>query len=70
MLTLLPLLLHTANAAPQNYAFLSNKGLLYVKVYKEDTLASAAAHNHAIQAVGWSGKANWDIDDFSSCVRN
>ena len=61
------ILLSTALAAPQDYAFLANQGLLYVKVYKADTIAAAAAHDHAIQAVGWSGKATWDIENISSC---
>jgi polyisoprenoid-binding protein YceI len=68
MLTLFALILNSALAAPQDYAFLANKGLLYVKVYKQDTIASAAAHNHAVQANGWSGKATWDPDDLSTCT--
>jgi polyisoprenoid-binding protein YceI len=67
MLTILSLLINTAMAAPQNYGFLSNKGLLFVTVNKADTLLSGVAHDHAIQAVGWSGKATWDVDDFSAC---
>ena len=66
MLSLL-LLANNAIATPQDYAFLSNKGILYVQVYKAETLASAASHDHAIQAVGWSGKATWDHEDYSSC---
>jgi polyisoprenoid-binding protein YceI len=57
-----------AFAAPQDYAFLSNKGVLFVQVFKADTLASAASHDHAIQAIGWSGKANWDHEDYSTCT--
>ena len=66
MLSLL-IIINNALATPQDYAFLSNKGILYVQVYKADTLASAASHDHAIQAVGWSGKSTWDHDDYSSC---
>ena len=67
MLTFLYLLVAVALATPENYVFSATKGLLYIKVLKADTIASAAAHNHAIQAVGWSGKATWDKDDFSAC---
>ena len=66
MLSLL-IIINNALATPRDYAFLSNKGILYVQVYKADTLASAASHDHAIQAVGWSGKSTWDHDDYSSC---
>ena len=67
MLTLLTLVTGLSQAAPQDYVFLANRGLLYVKVMKADTIAAAAAHNHAIQAVGWSGKATWNKEDYSAC---
>ena len=54
-------------AAPKDYAFLSNKGLLYVHVHKAETLAADLSHDHAIQAVGWSGKASFDFDDYTTC---
>ncbi len=54
-------------AAPQDVAFLSNKGVLYVQVYKAPTLAADLSHDHAIQAVGWSGKATWDAEDYTNC---
>ena len=66
MLTLLTLT-QLASAAPQEVAFLSNKGVLYVQVYKAPTLAADLSHDHAIQAVGWSGKGTWDVDDYSTC---
>ena len=57
-----------ASAAPKDYAFLSNRGLLYVKVLKDETTAaSGLSHNHAIQAVGWSGKATWDTENVETC---
>jgi polyisoprenoid-binding protein YceI len=59
--------LQSAIAAPQDVAFLSNKGVLYVQVYKAATLAADLSHDHAIQAVGWSGKGTWDSEDYSSC---
>ncbi len=59
--------LSTGYAEPQDYAFLSNKGLLYVHVHKAETLAADLSHDHAIQAVGWSGKASLDLADYSSC---
>ena len=59
--------LQSAIAAPQDVAFLSNKGVLYVQVYKAATLAADLSHDHAIQAVGWSGKGTWDSEDYSTC---
>lgn len=66
---MLPLftLIHIAAAAPNDVAFLSNKGVLFVQVYKAPTLAADLSHDHAIQAVGWSGKGTWDAEDYSSC---
>ena len=66
---MLSLLIFTqiATAAPNDVAFLSNKGVLFVQVYKASTLASSLSHDHAIQAVGWSGKAKWDSEDYSTC---
>jgi len=61
------LLTQAAFAAPQDVAFLSNKGVLYVQVYKAATLAADLSHDHAIQAVGWSGKGTWDAEDYSAC---
>ena len=29
--------------------------------------AADLSHDHAIQAVGWSGKAQWDPEEYSSC---
>ena len=66
MLSLL-ILTQLASAAPRDVAFLSNKGVLFVQVYKASTLASVLSHDHAIQAVGWSGKATWDSEDYSAC---
>ena len=60
-------LIQMASAAPKDVAFLSNKGVLYVQVYKAPTLAADLSHDHAIQAVGWSGKAKWDPEEYSSC---
>ena len=60
-------LIQMASATPHDYAFLSNKGVLYVQVFKAPTLAADLSHNHAIQAVGWSGKGSWDADDYSKC---
>ena len=59
---------NTAEAAPTEYALLANKGLLYINVYKDlEALGAALAHDHAIQAVGWSGKATWDPDNAAAC---
>jgi polyisoprenoid-binding protein YceI len=60
-------LVQIATAAPQEVAFLSNKGVLYVQVYKAATFVADFSHDHAIQAVGWSGKGTWDAEDYSSC---
>ena len=61
-------ILTSAQAAPTDYALMANKGILYINVYKDtETLGAALAHDHAIQAVGWSGKATWDPDDVSAC---
>ena len=60
-------LIHVASAAPKEIAFLSNKGVLFVQVYKAPTMAADLSHNHAIQAVGWSGKGIWDSEDYSAC---
>lgn len=59
--------MQSAIAAPQEVAFLSNKGVLYIQVYKAKTLAADLSHDHAIQAVGWSGKGTWDSEDYSTC---
>ena len=66
---MLPLLtlIQLASAAPKDVAFLSNKGVLFVQVYKAPTLAADLSHDHAIQAVGWSGKGTWDPEDYSNC---
>ena len=49
---------YAAEAAPTEYALLANKGILYINVYKDlEALGAGLAHDHAIQAVGWSGKA-------------
>ena len=61
------ILIQLASAVPKDVAFLSNKGIIFVQVYKAPTLASNLSHNHAIQAVGWSGKAKWDPEDYTSC---
>jgi len=53
----------TATAEPISYALLGNKGLLYVKVFKDSSLG----HNHAMKAVGWSGKATIDSANLSTC---
>ena len=59
---------NTAKAAPTEYALLANKGILYINVYKDpEALGAALAHDHAIQAVGWSGKATWDPDNAAAC---
>ena len=60
-------LFQMASAAPKDVAFLSNKGVLFVQVYKAPTIVSDLSHNHAIQAVGWSGKGTWDSEDYSAC---
>ena len=60
-------LIQTASATATDVAFLSNKGSLFVQVYKAPTLAADLSHNHAIQAVGWSGKAIWDWQNYGSC---
>ena len=60
--------LSSAQAAPTEYGLMANKGILYINVYKDpEALGAALAHDHAIQAVGWSGKATWDSDDVSAC---
>ena len=66
---MLPLLMfiQMASATPNDVAFLSNKGVLFVQVYKAPTLAADLSHDHAIQAVGWSGKGTWDWEDYSTC---
>ena len=57
-----------AEAAPTDYALLANKGILFINVYKDtETLGAALAHDHAIQAVGWSGKAKWDTENVAAC---
>lgn len=64
------LFLNSAMAAsgPTNYGFLANKGILYINVYKDtETLGAGLAHDHAIQAVGWSGKATWDPAQPETC---
>lgn len=65
---LIALLSQIALATPQEYKFSRNDSLLYVKVFKAETLASAAAHNHAIEAQSWHGTATWDVDDVSACA--
>ena len=64
--TLLPLLVGTADAAPVTYNL---KGSLYVQVYKDPTtIAQALAHDHVVQAAGWTGTATWDPEDPSACA--
>lgn len=64
--TLLPLFLGTADAAPVTYNL---KGSLYVQVYKDpDTIAQALAHDHVVQAAGWTGTATWDPEDPAACA--
>jgi polyisoprenoid-binding protein YceI len=58
----------SANAEPTEYALLANKGTLYIKVYKDlEALGASLAHDHAIKAVGWSGKATWDAASPEAC---
>ena len=65
---LLGSILTSAQAAPTEYALMANKGILYINVYKDpEALGASLAHDHAIQAVGWSGKAKWDSEDVSAC---
>jgi len=66
---MLPLLtlVQMATASPNDVAFLSNKGVLFIQVYKAPTLAADLSHDHAIQAVGWSGKGTWDAEDYNNC---
>jgi len=67
MIFFLSQLVFTAKAETMNYGFTANQSTLYVKVYKAESLASDLAHDHAIQAVGWSGKAIIDLDNLSGC---
>jgi polyisoprenoid-binding protein YceI len=67
MILVLSQFLQMAQAEPTNYGFTANTSTLFVKVYKADSLASDLAHDHAIQAVGWSGKATIDPSNISAC---
>lgn len=43
-------------------------GSLYIQVYKDpSTVAAALAHDHIIQAKGWTGTATIDLADLSTC---
>ncbi len=54
-----------AAAAPGTYNL---GGSLYIQVYKDpSTVAAALAHDHIIQAKGWSGTATIDLADLSTC---
>lgn len=65
---LLFLVNQSAHAEPTEYALLANKGTLYIKVNKDlEALGAALAHDHAIKAVGWSGKATWDTESPEAC---
>lgn len=71
---LFPLLLACLNpaltapeAAAASGAYNLN-GSLYIQVYKDpSTVAAALAHDHIIQAKGWTGTATIDLADLSSC---
>ena len=57
-----------AAAAPGTYNL---NGSLYIQVYKDpSTVAAALAHDHIIQAKGWSGTATIDLADLSTCAMN
>jgi polyisoprenoid-binding protein YceI len=52
-------------AAPVTYDL---QGSLMILVYKDpDTLGGAAAHDHVIEAAGWSGTGRWDPLDLGAC---
>src|SRR6056300_1470769 len=61
------LLSQLAFAAPKDYSVSISDSLLYVKVFKEETLASGLAHNHAIQATNWTGAVKWDKENVADC---
>lgn len=73
-MTLLPLLLGCLNpslSAPEAAAAGGDyklKGSLYIQVYKDpETLGAALAHDHIIQAAGWSGSASFDPENLTGC---
>ena len=54
-----------AAAAPGTYNL---SGSLCIQVYKDpSTIAAALAHDHIIQAKGWTGTATIDLEDLSTC---
>lgn len=72
---LFPLLiacLNPALTAPQAEAAAGTynlNGSLYIQVYKDpSTVAAALAHDHIVQAKGWTGTATIDLADLSSCA--
>ncbi|MCP4810246.1 MAG: YceI family protein [Proteobacteria bacterium] len=66
MTLLLPLFASSVEAAPVTYSL---KGSLYVQVYKDPTtIAQALAHDHVVQAAGWTGTATWDPEDPAACA--
>lgn len=44
------------------------RGTLYIQVYKDPTtVAQALAHDHVIQAAGWTGTVTWDPANVAAC---
>lgn len=44
------------------------RGSLYIQVYKDPTtVAQSLAHDHVIQAAGWTGTVTWDPNNLASC---
>ncbi len=62
---LLNALIATALAGEAKYDL---GGVLYVQVYKDPTtVAQALAHDHVVQASGWTGVATYDPDNVGAC---
>lgn len=51
-----------------DYVLDAGRSDLYVQIYKDpDALAQAFAHDHVVQARGWSGTVHWDSADPAAC---
>jgi polyisoprenoid-binding protein YceI len=58
----------TIETGPVSYTFDDVDSLIYVQVFKDkEAWGSALAHDHVIRATSWTGSAELDIEDFSSC---
>lgn len=63
-----PLVAEAAVAQTVSYALDTSKGLVYVKVLKDETtLMSGMSHNHVMRATDYGGTVSWSVDDPSAC---